>query len=140
MYGFFDRPSTWPASQLSRAKKPTIYEALYKFLIPCFTLFTPSSLRNLLPPSILIPFIEALTACNKEGTNPMKIILGYLAQTLFLSVSMIGEYSSQKGEMPARKMPAGFEDDAKIPHARLAHFPAQIGHWRMSSRITNHFQ
>jgi len=70
----------------------------------------------------------------------MKIILGYLAQTLFLSVSMIGEYSSQKGEMPERKMPAGFEDDAEIPHARLAHFPAQIGHWRMSSRITNHFQ
>jgi len=70
----------------------------------------------------------------------MKIILGYLAQTLILSASMIGEYSSQKGDLPDKKSPVGFEDELEIPNARLAHFPAQIGHWGISKRLTNHFQ
>jgi hypothetical protein len=66
----------------------------------------------------------------------MKLIVAYLAQTFFLSV--LGEKSGQTGEHSNRKLPFGFEDEMEIPHARLAHFPAQIGHWRISSRVANH--
>lgn len=68
----------------------------------------------------------------------MKLIVAYLAQTFFLS--LLGENSGQKGEQLSRKLPIGLGDDLDIPHARLAHFPAQIGHWGISRRITNHFQ
>ena len=66
----------------------------------------------------------------------MKLVVQFFAQTLFHSTGE-GTYglTHQNSE---NRPPVGFEEETQIPHARLAHFPAQIGHWGISSRIRNH--
>ena len=62
----------------------------------------------------------------------MKVLISALFQTFFAST---GESFSGFGstfEHPTQLR--GFWGGDEIPYARLAHFPAQIGHWRISSR------
>jgi|GEM_PF-3535907 len=68
----------------------------------------------------------------------MKIILAYFAQTFF--VLSHEQHTSEIGEQHVPSLRAGLDDEQEIPHARLAHFPAQIGHWSVSQRLTAHNQ
>lgn len=66
----------------------------------------------------------------------MEFIIACLAQAFLFRNSE--RNSVPPAERNYEKPPGAFEDDNEIPHARLAHFPAQIGHWRISLSVTNH--
>ena len=66
----------------------------------------------------------------------MKFIIASLANIFILSVVRKG--NGQNGSGVEKKPALGFEGDEDIPNARLAHFPAQIGHWGISLGVMSH--
>jgi len=67
------------------------------------------------------------------GVFVMALAIAYIAQMILLG--RMGRGSNNVGENRANQNPAGLEEEDSIPHARLAHFPSQIGHWRITSMM-----
>jgi len=137
----------WPLVRASVQKRPfskrlceslLIVFVFYSFLTTSPLLFIFSSLPS--PPRYL-KLVHAQTKARNQMSAyilPLILAIAYGAYMYFFWRSARKNHASK--ESKEMNPVTGFEHESEIVHARLAHFPSQIGHWRISSMVKDHKQ